>query len=93
MKEWHFYRQFGIYLHECVFQKVSKLHELAIFPLANFKVSNGRFLHLIAYQPIKVLHSLTYLHFVSLFLHYVSSFLHSLSRSDSRNLFMYIIRK
>ena len=62
--------QLGIYLHERVFQKVSKLHELAIFPLANFKVSNRRFLHLIGYQPIKVLHSLRYLHFVSLFLHY-----------------------
>ena len=57
--------QFGIYLHECFLQKVSKLHELAIFPLANFKVSNRRFLHLII-----VLHSLRYLHFVSLFLHY-----------------------
>ena len=70
VKEWHFYRQFGIYLLECVFQKVSKLHELAIFLPANFKVSNRRFLHLIGYHPIKVLHSLRYLYFVSLFLHY-----------------------
>ena len=32
--------------------------------------SNRRFLHLIGYQPIKVLHSLRYLYFVSFFLHY-----------------------
>ena len=61
-------------MHEFVFQKVSKLHELAIFPLADFKVSNRRFLHLIGYQPIKVLHSLRYLHLISLFLHYVPRF-------------------